>query len=165
MHSLIARHIVQSYQSSKRVRQKFTNRSGWKYCPNIYWKGCNTKTSREAGSPTGQDENTVPIYTGRDSTPKQVGNQLQTNKLGPVVERQFGFTIQEVLTQTPKSHIIQKPTSAQKLREKRKMLRQVRDQIQSEYDHNDESFVMQNRISWNLFDKMRKKWGIWGQNY
>ena len=37
------------------------------------------------------------------------------------------------------------------------MLRQVRDQIQSEYDRNSECFVMQNRISWNLFDKMRKK--------
>ena len=40
------------------------------------------------------------------------------------------------------------------------MLRQVHDQIQSEYDHNDESFVMQNRISWNLFDKMRKNEGF-----
>ena len=104
---------------------------------------------------TCQDENTVTIYTGRDATPKQVGKQV-LNKLGPVVERQFGVTIQEVLTQTPKSHIIRKPTSAQKLREKREMLRQVRDQIQSEYDRNDESFVMQNCISWNLFDKMRK---------
>ena len=108
---------------------------------------------------TGQDENTVTIYTGRDATPKQVGKQV-LNKLGPVVERQFGVTIQEVLTQTPKSHIIRKPTSAQKLREKCEMLRQVRDQIQSEYDRNDESFVMQNCISWNLFDKMRKNEGL-----
>ena len=40
------------------------------------------------------------------------------------------------------------------------MLRQVCDQIQSEYNRNDESFVMQNRISWNLFDKMQKTEGL-----
>ena len=40
------------------------------------------------------------------------------------------------------------------------MLRQVRDQIQSEYNRNDESFAMQNRISWNLFDKMQKTEGL-----
>ena len=69
--------------------------------------GPNSKAS------TGQDENTVTIYNGRDATPKQVGKQI-INKLGPVVERQFGITVEEVLTQTPKSHLIQKPTSAEK---------------------------------------------------
>ena len=34
---------------------------------------------------TGQDENNVTIYTGRDATLKQVGKQVP-NKLGPVVE-------------------------------------------------------------------------------
>lgn len=103
------------------------------------------------------DENSVTIITGPDTTLKQVGKQI-LNKLSPIVQEQFDMTLQQVLVETPKSK--HKRNSAQKLDDKRTILRQFRNQAQAEYDHVDEDLVMQHRMSFSQFDTMRKILGL-----
>lgn len=103
------------------------------------------------------DENSVTIMTGPDTTLKQVGKQI-LNKLSPIVQEQFDMTLQQVLVETPKSK--HKRNSAQKLDQKRTILRQFHNQAQAEYDHVDEDLVMQHRMSFSQFDTMRKILGL-----
>lgn len=40
------------------------------------------------------------------------------------------------------------------------MEKQIRDTIQDDYDENGDAIVMQNRVSWEAFDKIRKTEGL-----
>ena len=103
--------------------------------------------------------NTIPhsitVVADSNNSIKQVGAQILT-KVGTLVEREFGTTLQEVHTSTPKSGLIAKPTSAKKLEQKRNIEREFRNTIQESYRENDLSLVMGNRMSWSTYDTVRK---------
>ena len=74
----------------------------------------------------------ITIGAQPDTSTRQVGKQI-LNKVGAFVERQFGTSLQDVLINTPKSGIVRKPSSAEKLASKRKIERAFRNRIETEY--------------------------------
>lgn len=78
------------------------------------------------------EQNEITIVTQPDISTQQAGKQI-LHKIGAFVERQYGTSLQDVLINTPKSGLIRKPTSAERLQSKRKMEPDFRDRIQTEY--------------------------------
>ena len=66
----------------------------------------------------------------------------------------------KVLSETPRSQICKKPTSNERKAEKRRLEREIRDDIQKEMDEHGAQIVMENRISWSAFNKIRKTEGL-----
>ena len=66
----------------------------------------------------------------------------------------------DVIEETPKSKLVKKPTSSQRLKQKRNILREIKQSIQNEMDENGDTLVLRNRISWSAFDKIRKQEGL-----
>lgn len=99
-------------------------------------------------------------FRGADlSSPKTFGRKT-LKELNAVTKEKFGKPIQEVLTETPRSHICKKPTSNERKIERKRLEKEIRDDIQKEMDQNGASIVMENRTSWNVFNKIRKKEGL-----
>ena len=61
---------------------------------------------------------------------------------------------QPILTETPKSKLVHRPTSAKRQTEKRKMESSVKKNIEKQM--NGQATVLQNRISWRKYDKIRQ---------
>lgn len=64
--------------------------------------------------------------------------------------------------ETPKSNLVKKPTSADRKQQKRKIEKQVKIQIQKDKAENASNLVLQNRISWKMYDKIRTSEGLGG---
>lgn len=90
------------------------------------------------------------------SSPRALGRK----EITPICQKQYNMSPQEVLQSTPKSQLVQKPSSAECHTKKRKLVREVKQAIQSEMDRTDVDNVMSNRISWSAFDRMRKEEGL-----
>ena len=70
------------------------------------------------------------------------------------LHKRFGLTAQQVLSETPKSQLFKKPTSNERRTERRR---------KSEMTYRNvwmNTAVIQNRISWSVFDKIRKTEGL-----
>lgn len=104
---------------------------------------------------TQANDHSITIAVNPQASIQQVGKEI-IKKVGALVERQWGTSLQEVLTSTPKSGLIKKPTSIERLAQKRKIERDFRDEIEKEYKENDLVLVMGNRLSWSTYDKIRK---------
>ena len=96
------------------------------------------------------------ILTTNGTTAREVGKQI-INKVGPVEQRKFGKSVQEVLVQTPLSKLDIKKNSEERRKEKRGILKDYKKDIETHYNEHGGKFVMQNRVSWRLFNKMRKE--------
>ena len=90
------------------------------------------------------------------ATPNQAGKQI-LEKVGPLVEKKFGISVQTLLANTPTSNLEIKKTSAEKRKETRKAIREYKKEVETHFSKTGEEFIMQNRVSWTLFDKMRKE--------
>ena len=77
-------------------------------------------------------------------------------ELNTLTEENFGKPIQDVLIDTPRSRLSKKPTSDEWKRERRRVEREVRDDMQKDKDEHGDWLVMQNRISWNACNRIRK---------
>ena len=77
-----------------------------------------------------------------------------------MTNERFGKPIQEVLCETPRSQVCKEPTSNERKIEKRRLEREIRDDIQKEMDEHGAQIVMQNRMSWSAFNKIRKVEGL-----
>lgn len=100
------------------------------------------------------------LFTKKDlSTPKQFGSKL-LNEANSIATTHFGKPIQEVLVETPKSKLAKRKSSRQRLSEKREILRDIKSSIQNQMEKDGDSVVLQNRLSWNTFDKIRKQQGL-----
>ena len=109
--------------------------------------------------PTGKirstKENTITVTINDQSTIRNAGKYI-LQKIGPFVEQQTGSTLQDILVNTPESKLTYRPTSNKKLAETRKIEREFRSKVETEYRETDASLVMGNRISWSTYDKIRK---------
>ena len=81
-------------------------------------------------------------------------------ELNTLTEENFGKPIQDVLIDTPRSRLSKKPTSDERKRERRRVEREVRDDMQRDKDEHGDQLVMQNRISWNAYNRIRKTEGL-----
>ena len=79
-------------------------------------------------------------------------------ELNVVTNSHFSLTIQQVLVDTPKSKLAHSTTSATRQKEKRQSVNEVKKSIEEEM--NGQAIVLQNRISWWKYDKMRATAGL-----
>ena len=96
-------------------------------------------------------------------TPKELASSKRFGKkvlreLNVVTSTHFSQPIQNVLVGTPKSKLAHRPTSAIRQKEKRKIENEVKKNIERET--NGQATVLQNRISWRKYDKMRQSSGL-----
>jgi len=101
----------------------------------------------------------ITFSPGDLSTPQQFGSNLLT-EANSLTKHTFNKPVTDMIEQTPKSQLIKKPSSSQQLKQKRNILQEMKQSIQNEMDENGDTVVLQNRISWSTFDKIRKHEGL-----
>ncbi len=72
----------------------------------------------------------------------------------------FNVPITKLITETPEYKLINRPTKSEEKRVRRKILHEVKENVQDEMNDSSDSLVLQNRISWSTFDKIRKQEGL-----
>lgn len=93
------------------------------------------------------------------STPKRFGHKA-LQELNGITQEKCALTAQQVFCETPKSQLCKKPTSNERKTERRRVEKEIKDDIQKQMDEHGAQTVMQNRISWSVFDKIRKTEGL-----
>ena len=92
-------------------------------------------------------------FSGQDlSSPSSFGKRA----LDAICEDKFKMSIQSVLSKTPSSKLVVKPSSQEKQSEMRRVVRSVKKTIQQSMDETSVSTVISNRVSWRKFDHIRK---------
>lgn len=89
------------------------------------------------------------------SSPKSLGRKVLKD-LTSISQQVFQKSTQEVLAETPRSQLILKQTKGERKKLRQKIDKQVRDQIQRDKTESESELVLQNRISWNVYDRIRK---------
>lgn len=93
------------------------------------------------------------------STPQRFGRKV-LRELNTLTQSQFGKSFEDVVQTTPRSRLIKKPSSAERKAEKEKIQREVVSNLQQENAQVGQNIVLQHRISWRAFDKIRKTQGL-----
>ncbi len=101
----------------------------------------------------------IKLYQRDFSTPDTFSTAL-LKKTNNVSKTSFNVPIIKLLTETPKSKLIKRPTKSQEKKVRRKILHEVKENVQDEMNDSSDSLVLQNRISWSTFDKIRKQEGL-----
>lgn len=78
------------------------------------------------------------------------------NELNAITGEKFNKSVQDILSETPQSKLIVKPSSQERQSEMRRTVRLTKKNIQQSMDESGIDIVMRNRISWRKFDEMRK---------
>ena len=99
-------------------------------------------------------------FTEKDLSCSSQFGRKALKELNAICKESFKKSVQDVITETPKSNLVRKTSSTERLQQKRQMEKQIRDTIQKEYNENGDSIVLQNRVSWQAFDKIRKTEGL-----
>ena len=77
-------------------------------------------------------------------------------ELNCITEQSFNKSIQEVFVATPKSALSHVPTSQEKKKAHQKCVKEISSKLQQDMDASASDLVLQNRMSWGTYDKMRK---------
>ena len=93
------------------------------------------------------------------STPQTFGSALLA-KGNEVCQAKFQKSVQNVLTQTPRSGMISKPNHRTRLFQRRNVLREIKNTVERDMHGDSDMVVLQNRISWDKFDRVRKTQGL-----
>lgn len=93
------------------------------------------------------------------SSSKCLGRKV-LRELNTISQLRFQKSGEEVLVETPKSHIVLKPTSEEKRQSRRKIEKNMKDAIAREKENQASDIVLQNRISWRTYNKLRKAEGL-----
>lgn len=96
------------------------------------------------------------VFNERDLSSASNFGKKALKELDVICEHQFKKSAQTVIAETPKSKLIKKPSSIERLSEKRKIVRDTKKAIQQAMDDCSTNTVMGNRISWRKFDAIRK---------
>lgn len=93
------------------------------------------------------------------STPENFRAKLleESNNLTRVLYRK---SAQDVLTETPKSHSTKKPRAKQIKTNRERIIKEAKNSIQEEVNKEADSLVLQNRLSWETYDNIRKSQGL-----
>lgn len=90
------------------------------------------------------------------SSPTQCGRKA-LKQLDAICQENFHKSIQTVLTETPRSKLVLKPSSQTRQSERRRIVRATKGAIQQSMDSMGAETVMKNRISWRKYDKFVRK--------
>ena len=101
-------------------------------------------------------------------TPQDLSNSIQfgsklLKEADSICQTQFQKSVQQVIEETPRSSLITKPNCRVRQIRKRRILREIKENIQSDMNTDGDMLVLQNRLSWNRFDKVRKSQGLTGK--
>ena len=95
-------------------------------------------------------------FTEKDlSSTKAIGRRMLKD-FDDITQQRFQKSVQEVLAEAPGCNLIQKPTKAHCTQQRKNIKKEVRDTIQKHKEESTSELVLQNRISWGTYDKIRK---------
>ena len=99
-------------------------------------------------------------FTPEDlSSPENFGSKL-LREANSISQAKFKKSIQQVIEETPKSRLASPTNSRARQTQKRQILREIKEVIQSDMNENADKLVLQNRLSWNRSEKVRKSQGL-----
>ena len=93
------------------------------------------------------------------STPERFGSTLLA-KGNSVCQAKYHKSVQTVLAETPRSRLVSKQNHRTRLFQKRKVLREIKNTVEKDMNTDSDMLVLQNRISWEKFDNVRKTQGL-----
>ena len=93
------------------------------------------------------------------SSPEALGSKV-LKELTNISQQIFSKTGQEVLAETPRSKLICKPTAKVLKQKKKQTEKEIKNAIVKDKEELACDLVLQNRISWNTYDKIRKTEGM-----
>ena len=103
-----------------------------------------------------ENEQTAIVFTTRDlSSPTKCGRKV-LSELSAICQENFKQSFQEVISETPRSKLVQKPSSQTRQTKGRQIVRSTKKAIQESMDSAGLNTVMANRISFRKYDKIRK---------
>ena len=77
--------------------------------------------------------------------------------MNAICQENFQQSVHKILAGTPRSKLTIKPTSQEKQKHTRQIIRNTKQAMQESIDLTATQFVMGNRISWRKYDRMRKE--------
>ena len=127
----------------------------------IEWAKLYTRTLTRAfpdkSSKAFSDENPTTVFTKQDLiSPTECGKKV-LSELNSICQESFKESFEEVITKTPRSNLVLKPSSQMKQRATRKVIRTTKRAIQNTLDQTSIETVMASRISWRRYDLIRKR--------
>ena len=93
------------------------------------------------------------------STPQMLGGKI-LKELTNISQITFHKTAQEVLVDTPRSKLIQRPNESEERVKRRKIEKEITKSISQNKKDKASDLVLQNRMSWRTYDKLRKTEGL-----
>ena len=96
----------------------------------------------------------------RETLPKTPPKSFVTEELDTVCHNKFGASFRELLEETPSIGLQKRPTSQQRLKAKRQILKEVKTSIEQNMEEKATDMVMGARTSWKTFNKMRLTVGL-----
>ena len=93
------------------------------------------------------------------SSPKALGRKV-LQELNTISEERFQMSAKSVLADTPRSHLVLKPTYEERRKNKRAIERNIKKAIEKQKESQASELVMQNRLSWSTYDRLRKAEGL-----
>ena len=93
------------------------------------------------------------------SSPKNLGRKV-LKELNTLSQDQFQKSAEEVIMMTPKSRLVCKSTSEENRKIKRKIEKNMRDAIMQQKEEEASGLVLENRVSWSTYNKLRKAEGL-----
>ena len=109
--------------------------------------------------PRGPNTATIQLSEQDLSTPKALGRKV-LRELNNISQEKFQKSGEEVIVETPKSHLTHKPTSRDQRKRRLKIEKNMKEVIAQEKEEQASDLVLQNRISWKTYDKLRKAEGL-----
>ena len=93
------------------------------------------------------------------SYPKTLGKKV-LRELNTISQERFHTSGNNVLVETPKSNLAHKSTTQEKRKIKRTIERNMKNVIATQKENQASELVLQNRISWRTYDRLRKAEGL-----
>ena len=151
-----------SLHNWKELSEEETNAHTVRNCTACYEKFA----TFSAAFPTPKRRGKKPLLPPKTTNIQFLEQDLSsTNALGRKVLRELNTISQERFqtpgnVETPKSNLAHKPTSHEKRKTKRTIERSMKNAIVKQKEEQASELVLQNRISWRTYDRLRKAEGL-----
>ena len=98
--------------------------------------------------------------TKRDlSSPAALGGRV-LKELSTISTQLFNKTSQEVLVETPRSNLIEQPSVKESKKQRKVIEKEIKSRLTEEKSEIASSMVLENRMSWGMYDRIRKSEGM-----